>query len=127
MKKFKETQGITLIALVITIIVLLILAGVAISMLAGDNGILKQAVNAKEETEASSMEENIQLVVNEILSSKKDIKEIISEFNLTKEETKRVLILTISELRKRNKLKESFTALDLYTSFNEEETLTLKK
>ncbi len=36
----KERKGITLIALVITIIVLLILAGVSISMLIGDNGIL---------------------------------------------------------------------------------------
>lgn len=37
----KEKKGITLIALVITIIVLLILAGVSIAMLTGDNGILK--------------------------------------------------------------------------------------
>ena len=44
MKKFfKQKKGITLIALVITIIVLLILAGISISMLAGDNGILKKA------------------------------------------------------------------------------------
>ena len=47
----KEEKGITLIALVITIIVLLILAGVAISMLSGENGILKQAVKAKEANE----------------------------------------------------------------------------
>lgn len=38
--KMKENTGITLIALVITIIVLLILAGVSISMLTGNNGIL---------------------------------------------------------------------------------------
>lgn len=37
MKKFKDTKGITLIALVIAIIVLLILAGVTIATLAGDN------------------------------------------------------------------------------------------
>ena len=47
-------KGITLIALVITIIVLLILAGVSISMLTGDNGIITQAQRAKELTEASS-------------------------------------------------------------------------
>ncbi|MCI9064021.1 MAG: hypothetical protein HFJ17_05420 [Clostridia bacterium] len=47
----KKEKGITLIALVITIIVLLILAGVAISMLAGDNGILRQAAKAKSDTE----------------------------------------------------------------------------
>ena len=39
----KSSKGITLIALVITIIVLLILAGVSIAMLTGDNGILTQA------------------------------------------------------------------------------------
>ena len=39
MKKIKGEKGITLIALVITIIVLLILAGVSISMLTGENGI----------------------------------------------------------------------------------------
>ena len=42
----KNEKGITLIALVITIIVLLILAGVAISMLSGENGILKKAAKA---------------------------------------------------------------------------------
>lgn len=38
----KENRGITLIALVITIIVLLILAGVSIATLTGDNGILRK-------------------------------------------------------------------------------------
>ena len=60
--KRKET-GITLIALVITIIVLLILAGVSIAMLTGDNGILTQARNAKEKTEKASELEGIQLAV----------------------------------------------------------------
>jgi len=46
---FKRERGITLIALVITIIVLLILAGVGIQMLVGDNGLLTQAQNAKTE------------------------------------------------------------------------------
>ena len=49
-KYLKEDRGITLIALVITIIVLLILAGVSIAMLTGDNGILTQAQKAKTET-----------------------------------------------------------------------------
>ena len=50
-------KGITLIALVITIIVLLILAGVSIAMLTGENGILTQAKNAKSETEAAAEDE----------------------------------------------------------------------
>lgn len=59
MKKIKKnsTKGITLIALVITIIVLLILAGVSIAMLTGDNGILTQAIEAKEETEEAEKKE----------------------------------------------------------------------
>ena len=42
-KIFKSTKGITLIALVVTIIILLILAGVSIAMLTGNNGVLTQA------------------------------------------------------------------------------------
>ena len=61
-KLFKgKENGITLIALVITIIVLLILAGVAISMLSGENGILKRAGEAKEETRFAQIEEIIKL------------------------------------------------------------------
>ena len=54
-------RGITLIALVITIIVLLILAGVSIAMLTGTNGILTQANNAKQVTEESTEKEKRQL------------------------------------------------------------------
>ena len=58
-----EKSGITLIALVITIIVLLILAGVTISALNGDNGILTKAIDAKTITEISSLKEEIDLYV----------------------------------------------------------------
>ena len=57
----KEIAGITLIALVITIIVLLILAGISISMLSGDNSILNQAGRARNITEQKDVEERIQL------------------------------------------------------------------
>ena len=57
MEKQKRNSGITLIALVITIIVLLILAGISISMVLGDNGIINQSVKAREETRAASVEE----------------------------------------------------------------------
>ena len=60
---FKEKKGITLIALVITIIVLLILAGVSIAMLTGQNGILTQAQNAKTTNESKSAEEKVKLAV----------------------------------------------------------------
>ena len=58
-------NGITLIALVLTIIVLLILAGVSIAMLSGENGILKQATNAKEMTEKNEDIEKIKLAITE--------------------------------------------------------------
>ncbi|MBP3831620.1 MAG: hypothetical protein ILA02_04525 [Clostridia bacterium] len=59
----KRNNGITLIALVITIIVLLILAAISITMLTGDNSILKRAVDAKERTELSSLKEEAQMVM----------------------------------------------------------------
>ncbi len=59
----KQKKGITLIAIVITIIVLLILAGISISMLSGDNSILQRATNAKTNTENANEEEQIKLAV----------------------------------------------------------------
>ena len=56
-----KNEGITLIALVITIIVLLILAGVSIATLTGENGVLTQAENAKVETEEAEIEEQRKL------------------------------------------------------------------
>ncbi len=56
-------KGITLIALVITIIVLLILAGVSIATLTGDNGILAKAQNAKDLTNQKTAEEEVQIEV----------------------------------------------------------------
>ena len=53
----RNKKGITLIALVITIIVLLILAGVSIAMLTGTNGTLTQAQNAKQTTEIAQVKE----------------------------------------------------------------------
>ena len=61
MKKRKKEKGITLIALVVTIVVLIILAGVSISMLTGENGIITQAQDAKIATEKSSLREQLQL------------------------------------------------------------------
>ena len=57
MKREKKEAGITLIALVITVIVLLILAGVTIAALSGENGILTRAKDAKEKTEQAQKDE----------------------------------------------------------------------
>ena len=60
-QRLRKNKGITLIALVITIIVLLILAGVSIAMLTGNNGILSQAQNAKKRTDIASEKEAVSL------------------------------------------------------------------
>lgn len=65
-EKEKKSQGITLIALVITIIVLLILAGITIATLTGDNGILSKATTAKESTKKEEGREIIKLAIEEM-------------------------------------------------------------
>ncbi len=65
----KKQRGITLIALVVTIIVLLILAGVSVSMLTGQNGILTNAAKAKENTEAASDLEFLQTKAYEAVTN----------------------------------------------------------
>ena len=64
----KNQRGITLIALVITIIVLLILAGVSIAMLTGENGILTRADDAAEETAFATARENVANAINEAIT-----------------------------------------------------------
>lgn len=87
MYKQKKTQnGITLIALVVSIIVLIILAGVSIAMLIGDNGIITQAQNAKEETEKADVKEKTQMNImekeleNEGDISKGDFIDILNQY-----------------------------------------------
>ena len=66
-----RNRGITLIALVITIIVLLILAGVSIATLTGENGILTRAQDSKEQTEIAGEKEEIQLAYTGVLAEKR--------------------------------------------------------
>ena len=54
---FKKEKGITLVALVVTIVVLLILAGVSITMVLGNNGIVKKAQDAKTNYTAAAADE----------------------------------------------------------------------
>ena len=66
----RNERGITLIALVVTIVVLLILAGVSISMLTGENGIITQAQQSKLQTEIGKEKEYITLSIASIKSDK---------------------------------------------------------
>ena len=79
--------------MVITIIVLLILAGVSITMLAGDNSILKQATNAREKTRGGEVQETVNLAatsnagVDYIGGTKKTRAEVINELHSAKKLT----------------------------------------
>ncbi|MBR3152527.1 MAG: hypothetical protein IKF52_02830 [Clostridia bacterium] len=62
----KKNSGITLVALIITIIVLLILAGVTIAMVVGDNGILNRTNEAKNEQKIAEAKEEISMTILDI-------------------------------------------------------------
>lgn len=101
MKKIKRDSGITLIALVVTIIVLLILSGVSIAMLTGNNGILTQSNKSKEETRGASVEEEKNLwkanqYLDEYTSSNSEslqelIERLVDERLLTVDEKDQIL------------------------------------
>ena len=76
--KFRN-GGITLIALVITIIILLILAGVTIAALSGDNGILQNAGKAKQENEKATNMEKIKLAMSEAQIGENGYQELTTE------------------------------------------------
>ncbi len=83
-----KNKGITLIALVVTIVVLLILAGVSITAVFGDNGIISGAKNAKEKTNEA------------VKNERKDLTELLDELDsmLTGGEAKKVTDSTPKEL-----------------------------
>ena len=66
-EKWKKEKGITLIALVITIVVLLILSGITINMLLGENGIIRTAQEAKNtwESAVENEQEDLENLMNE--------------------------------------------------------------
>ena len=96
MKSLKENKGITLLALIVTIIVLLILSGISIAMLVGDNGIYDNAKTAQRATRAGEVKERVALEVsnNQILkytnreekTRDEVIAELVAEGELTAEE-----------------------------------------
>ena len=93
MKK-QKSSGITLIALIITIIVLLILASVSIATLVGENGIVTKAREAKENTEIASIKEQIQMdifgkqVENQGKITDENLKEILEKYGTLSGEEK---------------------------------------
>ena len=82
----KKNKGITLIALVITIIILLILAGISISMLTGQNGILNRTQEAKVKNEKSQAQEEVTIALNYL-----QIENETSSTTLTQENKRKIL------------------------------------
>ncbi len=86
-KSGMTTRGITLVALVVTIVVLLILAGITISYIMGDNSVFKKASDAKVQTELGKIEERANLIyvdklmqnVPESLNNKPTMQEVVDE------------------------------------------------
>ena len=60
-----EERGITLIALVVTIVVLLILAGVSLNLILGNNGIITKAKESRTETRMSQIDEQVKLAIGD--------------------------------------------------------------
>ena len=69
MEFLKKKSGITLIALIVTIIVLLILAGISMSMIAGNNGITNQATEARDQTIIAQEREQVELAYMSALTN----------------------------------------------------------
>lgn len=64
MKNQKNERGITLVALVVTIVVLLILAGITIMYVMSDNGVFGQAQNAGSETNINAVREAVEMAIS---------------------------------------------------------------
>lgn len=91
-----NAKGVTLIALVITIIILLILSGVAIATIRGENGLFARAKQAKENYSISSAKEKLQLAISDLM-----VEQTSKGENLTKEyETSPVSILAETKFKR---------------------------
>ena len=99
----KSQKGITLIALVITIIVLLILASVSIAMLTGNNGILQKAETAKESSAEAEGEEKINLAILAVKTQtnggfdQKLLQEELKKYGLTGTKGENETTVTVNE------------------------------
>ena len=102
-----KSAGITIISLIVTIIVLLILAGISISALTSENGIIKQSKLAKENTEISEEKEIIQKAVIGAMGTNK-------RGNLNKEELRQQL-----EINNKNKTQLYDDDDNIIVEFNE--------
>ena len=63
-KEFKGTKGITLLSLAVTIIILLVLIGVTLNLVVGEEGVIKRAINARDVYSVQEALEKIKLAVS---------------------------------------------------------------
>ena len=86
--KSKKEEGVTLIALIVTVIVLIILAGISIAMLSGDNGMIGTANDSQVETELSQLQERLdvyKLQREAVITKRGDYSNEISNLDLVNE------------------------------------------
>ncbi len=109
--KKKSCEGITLVALVITIIILLILAGVSIATLTGENGLLNRATEAKNETDIANIKEEIQTDIlseqaeNEGNISDNTLKGILEKYGVLSEEGEKLIDKTLTTTKGNHEIK----------------------
>ena len=100
MKKMRNQKGVTLVALVVTIIVLIILAGININLLLGENGLITKAQEAKKQQKIAEIKEKISLelasaetdaiIRNESLEEEQ-LNDIVSKYGTLQEDKDTIL------------------------------------
>lgn len=108
----KNQKGITLIALVITIIVLLILAGVTIAMISGGDGILTNSTKAKAQSELGTAKDQVALAANEALTTYYDETYAQGSGTYSNDEVKTKVITAINGLSLDNKVTKTTVSDD---------------
>ena len=109
----KKERGITLIALVVTIIVLIILAGISINLIFGTNGIINKAKDAKIKTDIASIKENIQMEIlgkqaeNNGNISDDSLKEILEKYGTLSHEEEKLIDKTLTTTKGNYEIKVS--------------------
>ena len=112
MKDLKETKGITLVALVITIIILLILAGISISSLTG-SGLFKKADDAKIKAERAEIIEKARMDIFKKQTdnlgdfTENELIEILKKYGEISSEEETILKETLTTTEKKYKIKVS--------------------
>ena len=139
--KTSKNSGITLMALVITIIILLILAGISLNMLAGNNGVINHAGKAKNQTENAEEKEILEIATLNVIGKNKygnieeeKLKEALSNEDVTIKKSGKNFNVTFNKSSRKYKIKsngdikyyEEIPATDIYAKLESDGTLKLR-